>query len=282
MRPYTGPHPDRWKYPYIGVTGFMTPDEVRQIVHLLADRHENQDGTLKPERRLMVGVLVSDTTMNGQRNKRPNRYPAARNIKTIFHAASEAGDIMTFRVAHYNTHDPATLDDQLLRLYELAGGYIMSGVQLNVAWPYLDCLEKYRANVPDTHRIILQIGHKAMEGLEPKEIGQKVVSYGPIITDVLVDPSGGLGKRPHPSTYFKILDAIRVATEGKIGLGYAGGLAADSHEPLEDLYLRYPDLSIDAEGRLRDRNDNLNVSEAFNYVQVAIASIRKSRLPKKG
>lgn len=279
MRQYR-PYPDSSRYPYIGVTGFTNVAQIRWLVWRLADRHEDQDGTLKPGRKLMVGVLVSDKTMRGEPNKWPGRFPPVEMISEIFKAAADSGDAMALRIAHFNTHDPGMLGAQLIDLYEIADRQ-MSGIQLNVYWPERAQLEKYREEVPPTHRVILQLGRRAMEGLQVKEITRKVASYGDLITDVLVDPSGGEGRMSDLQAFFPLMDAIQAAVGDHLGLGYAGGLDKHGAGLMVQLYQRYPDLSIDAEGRLRDSQDNLNLVDTADYVETAIEAIRSARQPRE-
>lgn len=260
---------------YIGVTGFMSGEEVGLLVgKLSANNLISHDKTLLENRQLMIGVLVSDKTIAGGSNRWPNRYPLIEQVPEIFKFARIVSDHVIFRVVHYNTHDPNTLGTQLIELYRRCGGQVVDGVQLNVAWPYLGEIEKYREEVPDNHKIILQIGRRAMEGLTPQKIASNVSAYGPVIDYILVDPSGGYGISMVDQPFFEVLDAIQEETGGAIGLGYAGGLSASAGDRLLEFYCRYPDISIDAQGRLRDdKDDHLLVESAFEYVQTAIKAI---------
>ena len=60
------------------------------------------------------------------------------------------------------------------------------------------------------------------------------------------------------------------AKELGVGLGVAGGLCAERLYLLDGLLDEFPNLSIDAEGRLRDANDQLDLSAAKDYVLGAI------------
>lgn len=52
--------------PYIGITGFMSRDEVEEVLTVFPENST---------RKLMVGVLASEKTLHGPTNKWPNRYP---------------------------------------------------------------------------------------------------------------------------------------------------------------------------------------------------------------
>ncbi len=61
------------KKPYVGVTGFMSSQEVIDTMKNINFK--------KAERLLMVGVLASSKTIRGGANKWPNRYPPLGEIK---------------------------------------------------------------------------------------------------------------------------------------------------------------------------------------------------------
>ena len=50
----------------------------------------------------------------------------------------------------------------------------------------------------------------------------------------------------------------------------AGGLFAGTLPMIEPIIAEFPDLCIDAEGRLRDEHDNLDSSKAKAYAQKAL------------
>ena len=68
----------------------------------------------------------------------------------------------------------------------------------------------------------------------------------------------------------RCLAAIREAAPG-LGLVAAGGLSAENlAELLSPLLPEWAGVSIDAEGRLRDAGDNLDMAAAVAYLQAAL------------
>lgn len=240
--------------PYIGVTGVFTADEIN---HLL------QTVPATATRPLMAGVLVSSKTLAGMTNKYPRRFPPVEKIPSIFCGQSRA-----LRLIHYSTDEPETLARQLLRLSRIAGPYL-DGFQLNVAWPSALEIEKFWERYGG-HRMVLQIGAPALAavGNDPAACASRVAEYEPFITDVLVDPSGGKDIPLDPAAVRAYLDAIRRQCPS-LGLGTAGGLGSRALSLVEPLLSDSPDLSLDAEGGLRDADDDLNLSAAREYLQRA-------------
>jgi hypothetical protein len=249
--------------PYIGVTGFMSDFEVNQV--LRAFGHQSFR-----ERIFQVGVLVSSKTMNNIPNRWPNRYPKIEQIKNIFNCS------MTENLIHFNTDFPENLCEDMIKLSDisLAGSYFR-GFQLNIAWPDIRQIELFRNH--DRHsRIVLQIGKKAMSQCEnsccpDKDIAAKIWQYQDLIDDILLDPSGGMGEEIDINKMRNYLYSIK-DLNSDIGLGIAGGLCAQNLRTiLPNIVSEFPDLNIDAEGRLRKPDDDsLNLDAAEEYVREAI------------
>lgn len=260
--------------PYVGVTGFKDVDEIHNIIWRLADSHQ---GRLEA-RPLMVGVLVNNRTLgNDETEHRSARFPSMENVRSVFQQASDQGNLMTLRLAHFNTHFPESLGNQLISLAEQCFPYI-EGVQLNCCWPDPKQLEAVR---PEFRRIVLQIGSKALADCkhDPKQIVERLRRYSGLITDVLIDPSGGTGQFADFQIMRPVLHAIKNWNYG-IGLGVAGGLCADNVNCLQLrlLFQEFPNLSIDAEGRLRTENDQkLELIETESYITKAFSTVEKVR-----
>lgn len=250
--------------PYIGITGFMTRDEVDHVMNA-ADQHHSH--------KVMVGVLVSQKTVRGEKNKWPNRYPAMRDLPYIFNDHHQALNLI-----HFNTKDQSTLAEQLMEVVQFAapaGLYKVSklhGFQLNLAWPDPKELQKfittYEAITGARYNmaIVLQIGGHAFEMVDndPKKLADKMLGYEGLVQYALLDPSGGLGK-PFDTNKADAYLAELYARNLPMKLGVAGGLSAETMDLVVPLAIKYPELSVDAEGRLRDQNDKLDLKNATRY-----------------
>ena len=132
--------------PYIGVTGFMSRAEVLEAFKVIPK---------ESERRLMVGVLMSSATLNGQLGKWPGRYPKKENVEDIF-----INSPRVLNLIHYSTAYSGSLHGQLEEITKLAGPYL-DGFQLNIPWPPVEEIRKYH----EAHRekfLVLQIGKSAI------------------------------------------------------------------------------------------------------------------------
>lgn len=245
--------------PYIGITGFTSPAEVAAVLASLPDA---------PERLLMCGVLLSNALLTGESSDAPNRCPPPNAIARIF-----SDDPRCVNLVHYRPQPGGNLADALARASEV-GGLNCHGVQINatrgVPWPDPAALVEYRERC-NPQRIVLQAGREAMAsvGGDPTRLAQRCAEYAGIVTDVLVDASEGLGLPLDARRSADYLDAI-VDAAPDLGLVVAGGLHADNiEELLSPLLPRWASVSIDAEGRLRDADDVLDIGAAVAYLGAA-------------
>lgn len=235
--------------PYIGVTGFMTHEEVLSIL-----------SSMPAGRLLMVGVLASTKTMRGVQNSWPNRFPLTSEIRQIF-----VPDPRALNLIHFATDDPATLETQLEQAIYL-GGPAFNGFQLNMVWPdpnkLRDVLSKRNL------RVVLQIGSTAFRKVDEdaESLATKLDDYIDIATYILFDLSGGLGREIDAARALPVLRAVR-ARHPNLGLGVAGGLSAETIHLIEPIIREFPDVSIDAEGKIRDEKDaRLNMQKTARYI----------------
>lgn len=247
------------RLPYVGVTGFMTAKEVMIVL----------DNCLTPDEaraKVMVGVLASDTTLSGKKNNHPRQYPLREDIEDIFN-----DNPLALNLVHYNTHSEDNLLEQLMRAYQY-GGKNCHGLQLNIAWPDIHVLSELKLAYPEIV-IVLQIGSLALDELDNDlvKLIEVLTDYRDYIDYILLDPSGGTGKRFDINTAKAIIVALQQKDLDKsFGIGVAGGIDAENVLGLQELFDLHPELSIDAQGRLRDENDDLDTYTAWLYVLTAM------------
>ena len=235
---------------YTGITGFMNKAEVSAVLDTVPE---------DSERMVMIGVLASSETIKGISNSRPRRYPKPDQMSAIFQQHPHALNLI-----HFNTKEPMSLDDQLMRAREIGGDHC-HGFQLNMAWPDPEDILYVERKFLSV--IVLQVGAHALEmvGNSPERLADKIESeYFSLIDHVLLDASGGAGKPLDAEMLRPYLRAL-MAKQLPIGLGVAGGLGPDSLHLLGSLADEFPDLSIDAERKLRDEHDDLDVRAAITY-----------------
>lgn len=244
--------------PYDGITGFMDNQETLAVLESVPQDYQ---------RLIMIGVLVSSKTLRGIPNKWVNRYPLIDKVESVF-----AADKRTLGLVHYNTDTPEHLFEEMLAItIKCMGSTGFNGFQLNVAWPDPSTLKRWRDNdMSEFQTIVLQIGGKAFAQVNhsPQELAKKIVSYGDTIDYLLLDPSGGLGQEFDPQIALGYLRALRDANTD-IGLGVAGGLSSSTLHLLEPIIAEFPDVSIDAEGKLRTTEDHLDLNKSIDYLNSA-------------
>ncbi len=246
--------------PYIGVTGFMSREEVSQALTAVSR---------ETAYRLMVGVLMSSKTLAGQTNKWPGRYPKKESVADIF-----IDDPRALNLIHYNTDTPEMLASEVGQIVELAGPHL-DGFQFNVKWPDHPLqLKAVREMFPDLY-LLLQIGGRAMEeilsfGRYPMELLKTMVGwYLPHIDAILIDPRGGKGELLNTA---KGAEWLRAARElSGIEVGISGGLGSVTTHLIEPLAKKFPRLNIDAEGQLRTPKpeDALDMKAVEGYIVLA-------------
>lgn len=227
--------------PYIGITGFTTPAEAAAALRLLPSGR----------RRLMVGVLASDRTLEGlPEETHPRRHPRAAELPALFLEDSRA-----FNVVHFHTRTPEALAIQADRLIELAGPRL-HGLQINLHQIPIEGLRAIRARHPGL-RLIVPLRDASFRFTEE--------SAG-VVDVVLFDLSAGRGLLFDPAEALAALEAIEASLPG-VGLAVAGGLGPDTIDRVRPLLERFPDLSIDAESRLRDAEDRLDLGRMAEYLR---------------
>ncbi len=213
--------------------------------------------------KVMVGVLISDTTLGGKQNKHPYSFPKRENIAAIFSSHN-----IVLNLLHYNTHDITNLASQLIEAMKW-GGPNCQGFQLNIAWPNPDELVEFRKHYPNVV-IVLQIGKPAFEELNGDigRLAQKLsIEYKELIDYVLFDMSGGVGvPLDIDLCQSYVSHLINLNLHEWFGIGVAGGLCSDNVTNLASLFSIYPKLCIDAQGKLRDDQGRLDLVEAYEYL----------------
>ena len=234
--------------PYVGITGFTAPEEVAWALR-----------SFPPGRRhLMVGVLVSDRTLEGlPEEQHPRRHPPVADLPTLF-----PEDPRAFNVVHFHTRTPEALAAQADRLIALSGPRL-HGLQVNLHETPAEELRKIRARHPAL-ALILPLRSPA------PDLASRFVEQDARLVDVaLFDLSAGRGLLVDPGQARSALEEIEARMPG-VALAVAGGLGPDTIHRVHLLLERFPDLSIDAESRLRDAEDRLDPERVAEYLRGAL------------
>ena len=246
---------------YIGITGVKTFDESKRLAQLVRDLR------LPLTHRLMVGGLASYKSLRLGYVSDPMQYVLPTELNRVLVQAPQV-----LNIVHYNSKIEG-LRGQIADVLSVI--HRAEGIQLNIPWPDPIILRAVKAELETT--VILQVSTKASEQLDhdPVRIAAKLAEYEGLIDFALIDPSGGVGRGFEPK-YAKDMLLTLVATELEIRWGIAGGLGPGRLSVLEPLLEIYPELSWDAQARLRkaDRH-SLDLGACEQYLREGIALIRK-------
>ncbi|MDO8408385.1 MAG: hypothetical protein Q7S95_04140 [bacterium] len=251
--------------PYIGVTGFTDRQQVIEAFFHVPDN---------AHRRLMVGVLASYKSLRRlpMREQWAKQTPPSDELHSIFFEHPQVLNLIHYSADIFVDKE---LCDDLLALAHHAGS-VLHGFQLNIVWPSSIALRDFHRFVRKQKlSVVLQINHGsiALAGGTPVAIVEKLRRYEGLIQHLLVDASGGLGKALNVSWAQLYLRAFRDA-QLPFALGVAGGFGPNSMEPIKELLAEFPDLSWDAQGRLRDKDHRLNPILAGEYLDLSYALAR--------
>lgn len=233
--------------PYIGITDFTHKNQVWEMLNVLDfNRAPGQ------ERRLHVGVMMSRKTLRGEETKWSKAFPPKEKVASIF-SYPEAMNCL-----HYADYDEVNLVENLSEAIKW-GGEGTNALQLDMMWPNHDDVLEAIHRSGKKLEVILQVGEKALGkmGNEPEEVVAQIRLYCGTIHHVLLDKSGGKGLGMDAEGLRPFVRAVREALP-QLGVTVAGGLGPKSLHLVEPLVEEFPDLNIDAQGKLRPTGDSLN------------------------
>lgn len=248
--------------PYIGITDFATLEQVERMLD--AFRANRQVGS---KRRLHVGVMMSRKTLYGQPTKWATVFPKPEMIQRIFQYTDDPNednfcdkmDDVIFCLHYADYEGTNELYGSLMDAIECCGPYI-DALQLDMIWPDPAGIKNANDFSRKNMEIILQVGKNALELAKdnPQEVVERLRDYEGIITHVLLDKSMGKGLGMDAQTLLPFLRAIK-ENFPKLGLVVAGGLGPKTMHLVEPILVEFPDISIDAQGRLRPSANALDL-----------------------
>lgn len=253
--------------PYIGITDFTSQKQVLEMAKIFLKYERSRS------RRLAVGVMMSYKTLNNIPSRWSEIFPAKERIVEIFGSRNPAcvpGVVMnTIHYANYK-HE-GDLCDQLRRVAEY-GGPNLHAIQLDMTWPNPREVYNFRKYFPGV-KIILQIGPQAFEqvGNDYAKIVHGLFVYGGSLEYVLLDKSAGKGKDLDSGSLLSLISFL--SRRNDLGIVVAGGLGPKTLQLLGDIPRLFPDVSIDAQGKLRPSGSNLDPIDwkmAGDYLKKAL------------
>jgi hypothetical protein len=240
--------------PYIGATDFVTREQV-----------ERAKATITvPNRRLHVGVMTSYKVLNGQPSKWADVWLKPHQIQELF---QDDGSYNVIHYADYGHSDgqraPTTVLD-LVKAWDMCGAYVHA-IQLDMVWPVPSLIMELKHARPGAE-IILQVSSKAMEAAG-RHTRSTIDDYYGLVHYVLLDAGMGRGI---PLDADKCLEIIDNTDFPPNQIAVAGGLGPETYQNLKPIVDEYPEISCDAQGRLRPSHnalDPLNMDYVEQYIK---------------
>ncbi len=218
-----------------------------QVQEMLAVFQANLPKGMK--RKLMVGAMMSHKTLHNLSTEWAKVFPDKNTVASIF-GSEEAYNCLHYVVSQFDNRE---LWRDIAIAISHYGGLDIHAIQLDRAiWPDPGQI----ANGVHTARrhveVILQINGTALDEVdnEPSKLVRKLKDYEGVVHRILLDKSMGRGLTLNPEELAPFIRAIKSDLPW-LGVGVAGGLGPDTLEIIQPLVEEFPDLSIDAQSRLR-------------------------------
>ncbi len=264
------------KVPYIGITDFTKYDQVLKMLEVF-----NSSRRFGLFRRLHVGVMMSYKTLNGLETQWSSIFPKKEEISGIF--SSDSPRVMNcLHFADYENNP--NLAETLCRAIGY-GGMGVNALQLDMIWPEPAEISNAVHGSRKRLEVILQVGRDAFDqvGDDPAALVERLEDYAEVVDFVLLDKSGGKGLGMNG---LKMIPFVRAIKENfpDLGIAVAGGLGPDTMYLAEPLIKEFPDISLDAQGRLRpsgDAHDPIDWHMAKKYPIKALKMFQRASMFKR-
>lgn len=259
--------------PYIGITDFETYEQVKQTLNIFTELSAG-----KNPRDLMVGVMMSYKTLKGMETKWTKAWPPKEKVGEIFIHSYPALPVLN--TLHYADYDGLTTKNDLcdaLLFADSKNG--LDAVQLDMPWPdkdmVVEAIEMFHHKQFRKLRTVLQVGKVAIAACDNDrdKVINKIGSYHGAFDWVLLDLSGGKGIPLDANLLLGYLSEMKNRYP-YISLAVAGGLGPDTMHLIKPIIEQFPDISIDAQGKLRPSGsalDPIDWSLAEKYLRESFA-----------
>lgn len=269
--------------PYVGVSGVSSPKEqehIRKVVQPIIDK----------DRATLFGVkathgpqwLEQRSALSGY--SKTHYYPVGKKIKKSLNPLSK--NEMGIAQVHL---DPIAAAKEGIREREYEKRFIeklvarravwLSGVQFDrLDWDTYNYTELLQQVKNEVGTVILQCHGEIMQRHTPGQVVERLKLYEGLVDHVLFDASEGRGIPMQPQKLKPFVNAVYSIPD--LGVGVAGGLD-DRYiiSRLGTLLSDFPDLSFDAEGKLRaDDKKKLDKAKIARYLRAAHQNTRPAQM----
>ena len=268
--------------PYIGICDFVHFEEVKRMFNVFAELERVRPKECR-ERKLAVGAMMSYETLNGFPTEWAKIWPKREDYVKLFHC-----NMYPLNCLHYADYENGTKADDLLRATELCGPYL-NALQLDMSWPDPQMLREFfyrRGRKTSGYlKIVLRVSGPTIDlaGGTPGAVIARLKEYSGLVNCTLLDLGMRMGIQLAPATLRSYIVEIK-AHLPRMNVAIAGGLGPDLLAVAEALIAEFPELSIDAQSRLRssgDVADPIDWDLAEQYLGRSTELFRKHELAKK-
>jgi len=267
---------------YIGITGFRTVEEVRQVNAHVAN--------------LPVGHFMFGITSSNKRLADPTSQggtsPRLLDIRSLVKEIT--GNLPM--IHYFSSNPPEQLSNEVVALFDYCGlDSSHVGLQINALWPLPQQIEGMRKAFESQFKITMQLPQAALTESNGQII-KRLREYDGLIQYALIDPSGGQGIDFDAVRAGELMLAI-ASDLGSITPGVAGGFS-DTNVQERIAHIKQSTLCdhcqqgrllnycIDAQGKLRNtqkvlvayppntppiESSTLDITKATNYIDAALA-----------
>jgi phosphoribosylanthranilate isomerase len=240
--------------PYIGITGFINPEQVTNTAAMFEKAGMPEGYTA------MFGILTSPK--HWKKGTQTDRFPDATNIEATLTAVPKWG----LSTIHYGDGFERDFpNDPLELLKPLYDKGICKGVQLNMTRPTVSGVASLKEIMPEL-QIVYQLSQSESRIQDIEEVVSATKPYDAFVDYVLVDPSGGAGLSFDNRHGLTLMNALQSEMDATIGI--AGGLSGDNViEKTAIIQKEYTQqFFIDAEGQLLTR-EGFDMNKVNTYIQ---------------
>ena len=239
--------------PYIGITDFTNTAETREVLSAKP---------MNTPRKLHVGVMTSYKFLHGQNTKWRDIWLKPYENRLLFQEHPR-----TYNVIHYADYDPnppTTYADLVLAV--ASGGNQIQAIQLDMVWPDINILQRFSEVLPYVD-IILQVSSVAIN--KDPHWATTLKKYEHLVSYVLIDAGMGKGIDLEVTQVFEQIERVLETVKYDSRIAVAGGLGPYTYQKLQPLFEQYPNLSCDAQSKLRlsgNAMDPLDIEMCKQYV----------------
>jgi hypothetical protein len=253
-------------HPYIGVTGITNISELEEALDCAREA-----GITRIGRRFMVGYLVTPDLLIGNPPKRRRFVPDMPQLLELTQASTRAGALS---VVHFETKDIPECEQNISELFRyLYTRGTCQTVQIN-GTPDADDVRRIRKQFPDL-TLIYQIRTELLaHGADA--VAAELGKHQSAFKRFLIDPSCGHGRD------MDIKESVAIARRimGSLSapsIGFAGGFCGENARSQVSALIKEfgtDSFSIDAEGKLRNEHDALEMHKVRSYLNEAVKGFR--------